>query len=144
MVVLLGALAVRPGIPSHACLDDELITLARASGDRLAQSTEGDEPEAHDGLSIPTVFIPTGVVTADETEAGEGRIPLDDELGVAREIADADDREAVHGVLLTNGRRDCLRALSPHAAARLSTTSARKRSPPEGRSQDRGQTRPAW
>src|SRR5208282_5054950 len=97
IVVLLLAVAIGPIIGADLRLHDQLVAFARVLRDRIAQSFEGDEPEAGRHLARITLLVFPGVIIADQTDACISRIAFGVEFGILCEIADRRDRKTVHG-----------------------------------------------
>src|ERR1700723_1500178 len=96
MVVLLLALFVGPKIGADLGLNNELITLARMSGNRLPETLEGDEPEAGNRFSRIAVGILACVIVAHQANSRVRRIAFDSELRILGKIAHGGKGEAVH------------------------------------------------
>src|SRR5215813_5400248 len=96
MVVLLLALLVGPVVGTYLCFHDELVSLAAVPGESFPDRSESNEPQARDPLPRSTLFVFARVVVADQHEAGVRRVALGNELGVAGQVADGNQREAVH------------------------------------------------
>src|SRR6267154_3171262 len=96
IIVLFLAFLVGPIVGAYLGLKNELIALARVSGDRFPETLEGHEPEAGNRFARIAVFILAGVIVAHEANPRIGGIAFDGELRVFREIAHGGNGEAIH------------------------------------------------
>src|SRR3984893_13027249 len=96
MVVLLLALLVGPVAGAHPRLDEQLVALARISGECLAHGTKRHEPQAGHHLAGGTLFVLARIVVAHQAEARVTAVTLGHQFRVTRQIVHRGQRETVH------------------------------------------------
>src|ERR1700719_4295703 len=96
MVVLLLALLVGPVAGAHPRLDEQLVALARISGECLAHGTKRHEPQAGHHLAGGTLFVLARIVVAHQAEARVTAVTLGHQFRVTRQIAHRGQGETVH------------------------------------------------
>jgi hypothetical protein len=96
VVVLLLSLLVGPVVGPDTRLDNELVAFESVLGYRFAQGAEGGKPQARDNLAGGTLLIPPGIVVANQAKPRIQRIALGNELGIAGQVPDGSQLEAVH------------------------------------------------
>src|SRR6266853_3720720 len=93
MVVLLLALLVGPVAGAHPRLDEQLVALARISGECLAHGTKRHEPQAGHHLAGGTLFVLARIVVAHQAEARVTAVTLGHQFRVTRQIAHRGQRD---------------------------------------------------